>query len=176
MAAFLVRRYRWSLLAFMALLAEASGFLAASVVDTLPAILLPIWLASFGGGALYSLAMTVLSDHPQAVRLFGFAISVQVAFQVLMLLSMPWFMVPGGLADCLYALLGLCVIGACLVQLLPVRSAGSTNLDTMSVAEVLNQPKALLCLMACLVFLSVLALCGLIWNVWVHYPGSRRHT
>jgi len=93
-----------------------------------------------------------------------------------MLLSMPWFMVPGGLVDCLYALLGLCVIGACLVQLLPVRSAGSTNLDTMSVAEVLNQPKALLCLMACLVFLSVLALCGLIWNVWVHYPGSRRHT
>lgn len=160
MSAFLVRRYRWRLLAFMALLVEASGFLAASVVDTFPAILLPIWLASFGGGALYSLAMTVLSDHPQAVRLFGFAISVQVAFQVLMLLSMPWFMVPGGLADCLYALLGLCVIGACLVQLLPVRSAGSTNLDTMSVAEVLNQPKALLCLMACLVFFISI---GAVW-------------
>ena len=168
MSAFLVRRYRWSLLAFMALLVEASGFLAASVVDTFPAILLPIWLASFGGGALYSLAMTVLSDHPQAVRLFGcsavrlfgFAISVQVAFQVLMLLSMPWFMVPGGLADCLYALLGLCVIGACLIHLLPAQSAGSTNLDTMSVAEVLNQPKALLCLMACLVFFISI---GAVW-------------
>ena len=73
---------------------------------------------------------------------------------------MPWFMVPGGLADCLYALLGLCVIGACLINLLPAQSADSTNLDTMSVAEVLNQPKALLCLMACLVFFISI---GAVW-------------
>ena len=60
----------------------------------------------------------------------------------------------------MYALLGLCVIGACLIHLLPIQSAGSTNLETMSVAEVLNQPKALLSLMACLVFFISI---GAVW-------------
>jgi len=150
--AFLVRRFHWHFLAYMALLAEACGFLAAAHVDTFPAILLPFWLASLGGGALYSLALTVLSDHPQSVRLFGLSISAQVFFQVLVLLSMPWFMVPGGLTDCLYGLLGLCLMGGLLVHLLPKQSSISANQETMSVTEVLNQPKALLALFGCLVF------------------------
>ena len=166
--AFLVRRLQWHLLDYVALLAEAIGFFAAAHVDTFAAILVPFWLASLGGGALYSLALTVLSDHPQSVRLFGLSISVQVFFQVLVLLSMPWFMVPGGLADCLYGLLGLCLIGGLLVHLLPKQSSIPADQETMSVAEVLNQPKALLALLGCLVFFVNI---GAVW-AYIERIGS----
>ena len=136
-AAMLVRRLNWRWLAYAALALECIGFLLSSQVDSYPHIMLPLFLASCGGGATLSLALTVLSDHPKAERMFGFSLTMQVAFQVVGLLMLSWFMVPGRLDLCLNVLAVLAVMGLCVVPLLPKHGVVIATSEHMSAADIL---------------------------------------
>ena len=167
-AAMLVRRLNWRWLAYAALALEWIGFLLSSQVDSYPHIMLPLFLASCGGGATLSLALTVLSDHPKAERMFGFSLTMQVAFQVVGLLMLSWFMVPGRLDLCLNVLAVLAVMGLCVVPLLPKHGVVIATSEHMSAADILKQPLGLLSLVGCLLFFVNI---GAVW-AYVERMGS----
>ncbi len=167
-AAMLVRSLNWRMLAYTALALECVGFLVASEVDQFPHILMPLFLASVGGGIAVSLALTVLSDHTRPERMFGFALTSQVAFQVLGLLTLSWFVEPGRFDLCLYTLAGIAFIGLCLVLFLPVRGTMPMGTGGVSLSSIVGQPLALLSLAGCLLFFINI---GAVW-AYVERMGS----
>ena len=83
-------------------------------------LLLTLAVAALGGGAVYSLAITVLSDRRNADRGFGFSLTAQVAFQVVGLLVLPHITRMGGLT----AVLGILVILPLLAVFIIALAAG----------------------------------------------------
>jgi hypothetical protein len=121
--------------------------------------------ASLGGGAVYSIALTILSDHPHSDRVFGYAITAQVAFQVTGMLLLSHFSASRGFNQLMWGLAGLVAIGLVLAGWLPHRGAiGATG----SVAGVLRQRKVTMALLGCLFFYFNV---GCVW-AYVERMGS----
>jgi MFS family permease len=78
-------------------------------------------LAGFFGGALYSLALTVLADGSHPDRSFGFSLAAQVAFQVAGLWAGPRLLHAGGIDAILAVFAVLSIVGLALVPALPAR-------------------------------------------------------
>jgi len=167
-AALLVRTLPWRPLAVAALSVEVAGFATATLFDSYEAVRIPIFLASLGGGAAYSLALTVLSDHLRSARMFGYSLTAQVAFQVVGLLTLPVFAVPGGFDISLFVLAGIAASGLLVVGFLPSRGNDSRSETQLTMKEIVGQPVAVLALLGCFVFFVNI---GSIW-AYVERIGS----
>jgi MFS family permease len=120
-----VRRVRWHATARLAL----AGLLVASAIslrfhERAP-FLLAMLLAGLAGGALYSLALTVLSDGANPDRNFGFSVAGQVAFQVAGLLLGPSLLRWQGINGLLLVILAISAAGWLLVRPLPADGGAS---------------------------------------------------
>jgi len=151
-AAAVVRNVSWRWIAVTGLGLQVTGLLISTLIDGFNLVMIPITIASLGGGITYSLALTVLSDHRAAPRLFGFSVASQVSFQVLGMLSLPLFMMPGGFDDCLILLGLIAFLGLPVVPLLPGGSRSQTEYAHLSAAQILAQPRGLMALFGCLFF------------------------
>ena len=148
-AMFWVRTVDWRHAARLALLAQGVGLLLVTQVDGFALAAVLFLLVSLGGGAVYSLAMTVLSDHVRSERMFGYSITGQVAFQVLGLLFLGLFTLPGGFDKLMLGLTALVGVGLALASWLP--RSGRTG-PRVTVANVLKQSRATSALFGCLFF------------------------
>ena len=167
-AALLVRNVSWRHIAGWSLLCQAGGLLAAAGAADFTAALLPILLASAGGGAVYSLALTVLSDHSQAARFFGYSVTAQVAFQVAGLSALAWFTVPGGFASAAWILAGMAILSLLLVPVLPHAGAHDPQTPKLGLSTTFKQGAALLALLGCALFFVNI---GAVW-AYIERLGS----
>ncbi len=148
-ALFWVRRFDWRLVSRGALLLQALALVAASQGGGPLAVGLWLLCASLGGGAVYSLALTALSDHEQSDRVFGYAITAQVAFQLAGMLALSHFAAPGGFGKLMWWLAGLAAIGSPLTFWLPRRGV---VVPVVAIAGILRSRKVFMALLGCLVF------------------------
>jgi len=148
-ALFWVRVLDWRLAARMALLLQGLGLAAVTQAQGFIAAGLAFLCISLGGGAVYSLVLTVLSDHHQADRVFGYSITAQVAFQVAGLLLLSQFTAPGGFDRLMWDLLALVAIGLVMTAWLPRRGVVGA---VVSITGILRQGRAALALLGCLFF------------------------
>ncbi len=151
-ATVLVHRASWTALCVAALVVQVAGQVSAAQLEYGALLWGCILLASLGAGAVYSFALTVLSAANDSARLFGYSVTSQVAFQVLGMLGMPWFAVPGGFAMCLYVLAGMGVVGIVLAQLLPRHTAAVSAPESASSGRV--SAASMLALVGCLFFFA----------------------
>jgi hypothetical protein len=157
-AVFWARSVDWRIAARTALAIQVTGLLLATRADGMESLITVFVLISLGGGATYSLALTVLSDHAQSDRVFAYSITGQVAFQVLGLLSLQWFTQPSGFDQLMLVLAVLVVLGLLLTAWLPTSGRPTPS---VSIATVLKQGPATMALFACLFFfLNV----GCVWS------------
>nr|WP_279537185.1 MFS transporter [Aestuariicella hydrocarbonica] len=118
-AIFWIRKVNWQWSALLALGAMLCGNVLSLWVTSFPAFVVLQCLVGVGGGAAYSIALTVLSDHPQADRCFGFSVAAQVSFQIVGLLGLPVVVAQYGLEAVLGLLIGLEVVALVLLWWLP---------------------------------------------------------
>ncbi|WP_157976556.1 MFS transporter [Parahaliea mediterranea] len=142
----LVNWRRATLVSVLLILAGHIGCLFTSRADVLTVLLL---LTGLGGGAAYSIALTVLADEPKAARYFGFSVAAQVSFQVVGMLLLPAFTEAHGFAAVLVLLLVLDVVGLFLSALLPPR--GLLSPQRVRHGPLLRVP-AVLALLGCFMF------------------------
>lgn len=164
-ALFWVRRFDWRLASRGALVLQGLALGAATQGGGFLAVGLWLLCASLGGGAVYSLALTVLSDHKQSDRVFGYAITVQVAFQLAGMLLLSVFAAPGGFALLMWGLAGLAAIGLSLTFWLPRRGA---VVPVVAIVGILRSRKVFMALLGCLVFYFNV---GCVW-AYVERMGS----
>jgi len=106
-------------------------------------------IAGFAGGALYSLALTVLSDGPQPDRNFGYSVAAQVSYQVTGLLLGPTLLQALGINGLLLLILAGNVLGlACIA---PLPGADPRGLPRSGGARLFT-PAMLLALGGCFLF------------------------
>ncbi|MDH3639208.1 MAG: hypothetical protein OES09_12225, partial [Gammaproteobacteria bacterium] len=142
-ALFWVRILDWRLAARIGLLLQGLGLIAVTLADGFAAVGAAYLCASLGGGAVYSLALTILSDHRSPDRMFGYSITAQVAFQVAGMLALSWFATVNGLNHLMWTLVALVAVGFTLTPLLPRKGAVAA---AFSLLAVLRQGKAFLAL------------------------------
>jgi predicted MFS family arabinose efflux permease len=107
-----IRKVAWRPAALASLALVAASQAACLVLNDAAAWFLGLQcLAGFAGGTLYSLALTALSDGPQAERGFSFSVAAQVAFQVAGLAGGPVLLTHAGLAGLLVAMVVLALLG-----------------------------------------------------------------
>lgn len=164
-ALFWVRRLDWRLAARIALLLQALALVAASQGGEFLAVGLLLFFGSLGGGAVYSIALTVLSDHNNSDRVFGYAITTQVAFQLAGMLMLFHFSAPGGFNQLMCGVAGLAVSGLLLTEWLPRRGKVGT---TAKIAGILRQRRVIMALLGCMAFYFNV---GCIW-AYVERIGS----
>ena len=149
LAVFWVRRIDWQKGAYGALLLLSAGLFIAILADGFVPATAALFLASLGGGATYSLALTVLSDNINSDRVFGYSITAQVAFQVIGLLLLPSVVEARGL-DALLAVLCLLATASLLfVRWIP--RSGKVQVASR-IQDVIGQPRVLLAQLGCLMF------------------------
>lgn len=134
---------RWSLGAILAANAACLNLHAAAP------FLIAQCVAGFAGGALYSLALTVLSDGPDPDRNFGWSVAAQVSYQVLGLLAGPSLLQAGGINGLLLAMAGGGALGLLCVHGLPTADPRAA---TPAATERLYTPHMLLALAGCFLF------------------------
>ena len=150
LAIFLVRKIHWVKLAYAALLLMLAGDIAALIVkDNFTLFLMAVTAISLGGGTVYSLALTVLSDNRTPDRMFGYSIAAQVSFQVLGLLFLPALIESGGLHKLFLFFIVVVCSGLAMSWLLPARGLEQKVNNPFSV---FTQSKVMLALMGCLFF------------------------
>ena len=164
-AVFWVRILDWRLAARIGLVLQGLGLVSVMISDGFAPVGIAYLCASIGGGAVYSLALTILSDHESPDRMFGYSVTAQVAFQVMGMLSLSEFVSPDGLNHLLGILLALILLGLVLTPLLPAK--GKT-LAAFSLASVLKQGNAFLALLGCMFFFFNV---GCIW-AYIERIGS----
>ena len=164
-ALFWVRALNWRLAAIIALLVQGSGYALAAHVQGFTGAGAAFLLVSLGGGAVYSLAITAISDHRQPERLFGFSITLQVAFQVIGLLLLSRYATAGKFDELMWGLAGLAFLG--LVFGFHIPESGRET-PAFSFTGLLRQRKALSALWGCLFFFFNV---GCIW-AYVERVGS----
>jgi predicted MFS family arabinose efflux permease len=148
-ALFWVRLLDWRLAARIGLGLQGLGLAAVMFADGFTGAGVAYLCASFGGGVVYSLALTVLSDHHSPDRMFGYSVSAQVAFQVAGMLTLSWFAGPNGLDLLIGCLLSLVLLGLVLTPLLPPQG---NPVAAFSLSAVLQQGRAVSALLGCLLF------------------------
>lgn len=104
-----VRRIRWQSAARIAVLGQLAATLASLVFHTNIAFILLQSLAGFFGGAVNSLAMTVLSDGRHPARSFGFSVAAQATLSAVELLAGPYLLGVGGMNAVLWTLVAMSV-------------------------------------------------------------------
>jgi hypothetical protein len=165
-ALFWVRVVDWRMAARIALLLQGLALVALTHSSGFIGVGLWFFCASLGGGAVYSLALTVLSDHHYSDRVFGYAVTSEVAFQVAGMLLLSHFTVPDGFNQLMWGLAGLVMIGLVLTRWLPHR--GAVIAAASSIVGVLRQRKVIMALLGCLVFYFNV---GCVW-AYVERMGS----
>lgn len=148
-ALFWVRAVNWRLTSRIALLIQGGGFAIATQAQGFAEAGVAFLCVSLGGGAIYSLALTALSDHQHSDRLFGFSITLQVVFQVVGMLLLSQFSTVGGFDRLMWGLVSLVCFGLILSFFLP--KAGRET-PAFSLKGVFSQAKPLLALLGCFFF------------------------
>ena len=150
LAIFLVRRFHWKKLAAFTLSMMVIGTGGTLMTqDSFSHFLAAVFLISVGGGATYSLSLTILSDNGQPDRVFGYCIAAQVSFQVLGLLILPVFIENHGLNALLLFLLVLDISGLYVIRFLP--SAGKSPI-LHNPFSVFMQGRVVYALLGCMFF------------------------
>jgi MFS family permease len=158
---FLVRRVHWVRLGCGAFLMLLGGMAASVLVPSWPLFVLCQCIAAIGGGAAYSLALTVLSDAPQADRWFGYSVAAQVAFQVAAMLVGPGLIAAGGLHAVIAAFMAVYLAGLLLAVRLPAGGCRVPTAWTPAPPGVRALPAILLALLGCLLFFFNV---GVVWT------------
>ena len=149
MAIFWVRSVNWRLAMFVAMAVFGFGNLLAILVSDYTLLLMAIFIASIGGGTAYSLALTILSDHDNPDRVFGYSIAAQVSFQVIGLLAFPAVIGMGGLDALLAILCLLATMSLCAISFLPV---SGKDVRLSNVFQIFTQTRVVFALLGCLFF------------------------
>lgn len=159
-----IRKINWQLAGYAAVLLMLSSHIAALFIDHQILFVLLICAAAFGGGTLYSIALTVLSDSNYADRYFGFSIAAQVTFQVLGLMILPKFISLYGINSLLVLFITLEVIGLVLLRWLPRRGVERVTANTAHTNTIIKdilKPKVVFSLLGCFMFFFNV---GVIWT------------
>jgi predicted MFS family arabinose efflux permease len=114
-----VRRVPWHASARWALLAMLAANLVSLRFHAMAPFLVAQCVAGFAGGALYSLALTILSDGRNPDRNFGFSVATQVGYQILGLLGGPSLLRAFGIDGLLCAMAAGSLLGLACVPALP---------------------------------------------------------
>ena len=149
LAIFWVRRVNWRKAMFFALLLLGSGHGTAVFVNSYSLLLLAIFIASLGGGTVYSLSLTILSDNDQPDRVFGYSIAAQVSFQVIGLLLFPGLISAGGLDALLTILSLMAFLSLIAIRFLPTRGK---EIQLSNILQIFSQSKVVFALFGCLFF------------------------
>jgi len=158
LAIFWIRRIDWQKAAFAALSLLLVAHSLSLFSNTFGQLVFLQFMASFGGGAAYSLALTTLSDNRNPDRCFGFAIAAQVSFQVLGLLLLPSFIETNGLQSILTLLALMAALGLVVLRWLP-RSGHAT--PQIPSGKTVLKPAILLSLLGCFMFFFNV---GVVWS------------
>jgi predicted MFS family arabinose efflux permease len=158
LAIFWVRRIDWQKSAFAALSLLLVAHTLSLFSSTVGQLVFLQVLASVGGGAAYSLALTTLSDNRNPDRCFGLAIAVQVLFQVLGLLLLPNFIETNDLQPVLILLATMAALGIFILRWLP-RSGRATS--QKSQGGTVLKPAVVLSLLGCFMFFFNV---GVVWS------------
>ena len=156
-ALYWARSINWRVAARTALVIQGTGLVLTTQFDEFAAVAGLFILVSLGGGATYSLALTILSDHVESERLFGYSITGQVAFQVVGLMLLEHFTSPGGFDRLMMGLGAMVGLGLVLTVWLPSR--GKT-VRALSAVSVFRQGRATSALFGCLFFFLNI---GVVW-------------
>jgi predicted MFS family arabinose efflux permease len=113
-----IRRSSWRLASAAALVGMLFANSASMVIHGFAPFLVLQGIASFCGGSLYSLSLTVLSDSHRPDRYFAYSVGAQTIYQVLGLLAGP-FLIARGMSAMLLQFCALCVAGLLLVPFVP---------------------------------------------------------
>ena len=148
-ALFWVRAVNWRHAALTGLLVQGCGYALATQAQGFAGAGSAFLLVSLGGGAVYSLAITTISDHRQPERLFGFSITLQVAFQVAGMLLLARYATPGNFDELMWCLAGLAGTGLLFAFHIP---ASGKETPAFSFNGLFRQRKALSALCGCLFF------------------------
>ena len=148
-ALFWVRAVNWRRAALTGLLVQGCGYALATQAQGFAGAGSAFLLVSLGGGAVYSLAITTLSDQRQPERLFGFSITLQVAFQVAGMLLLSRYSTPGKFDELMWCLAGLAGTGLLFAFHVP---ASGKETPAFSFNALFRQRKALSALCGCLFF------------------------
>ncbi|NRA71634.1 MAG: MFS transporter [Gammaproteobacteria bacterium] len=164
-----IRKINWKLAGYAAVLLMFVSHISALFIHHQIFFVLLMCAAAFGGGTLYSIALTVLSDSSNADRYFGYSIAAQVSFQVLGLMILPKFITQYGINSLLTLFLILEIIGLLLLRWLPRRGVERTKntVITHNIVDINNfvngllKPKVVLALLGCFMFFFNV---GVIWT------------
>lgn len=115
----IVRRVAWRPTTRIAFAVLIAGMAASLFVDNAVAFIACQGIAALGGGAAYSLAITVLSDSRNPDRDFGFSVAAQVAFQVAGMALLPGIIENKGLTGVISILIAFQAAGLLLSSFLP---------------------------------------------------------
>lgn len=149
LAIFWVRKFDWRLSGIATGCCLLLGHAAALSATDASTFMMAQVIAAFGGGSMYSLALTVLSDGSNPERGFGVSIASQVAFQVAGMMLLPEVIAESGLSTVIQLFLALTVAAALLVLVLP--RSGLPVSDNHSLHAVFS-PVSLFALLGCLFF------------------------
>lgn len=148
-ALFWVRAVNWRNAALTGLLVQGCGYALATQAQDFTGAGTAFLLVSLGGGAVYSLAITAISDHRQPERLFGFSITLQVAFQVVGMLLLSRYSTPGRFDELMWCLAGLAGAGLLFGFYMP---GSGKETPAFSFSGLFRQRKAMSALCGCLFF------------------------
>jgi MFS transporter, DHA1 family, inner membrane transport protein len=160
-----IRRVNWRKVVIAGGLLQAVGMSIASLSETYSVILIGFFVGGLGGGTLYAVAMTCLSDTKNLERAFGIAAFAQTLTTALALYALPVWIVPRwGFGGCVavMAVLGLLVLS--LVRWAPV--SGNPRERSHDTAEPAKTPSARSTLTA---MAALFLFCCGISAMWVFY-------
>ena len=155
---FWIRRVNWRLAGYAALTTLLLGYLAAMASESVTLFTACLFIASLGGGAAYSLALTSLSDNRQADRCFGYSVAAQVTFQVVGMLVLPAFAESMGLQGLLTVFAALACLGLFLTRYLP---ESGVEVQAPEIGSSLYKPSVLAALGGCFFFFFNV---GVVWT------------
>lgn len=163
-----IRKINWQLAGYAAVLLMCFSHISALFIHHQILFVLLMCAAAFGGGTLYSIALTVLSDSNYADRYFGFSIAAQVTFQVLGLMILPKFITQYGVNSLIVLFITLEIVGLVLLRWLPRSGVKRENIgdiaNLMGVSHIVNailKPKVVFSLLGCFMFFFNV---GVIWT------------
>jgi predicted MFS family arabinose efflux permease len=116
---FIVRRLPWRTTAVTALCLMLLSMTASLYTEDAGVFMVLQGVAALGGGAVYSLALTALSDRTYADRGFGLSIAAQVGFQVVGMLALPQLLGAAGFDGMLGLFIAMELFGLLAVVWLP---------------------------------------------------------
>jgi len=160
-----IRKINWHLAGYSAVFIMCISHICALFISHQVLFVILMSIAAFGGGTLYSIALTVLSDSKNADRNFGFSIAAQVLFQVIGLMILPKLTAQDSINNLLVLFIVLEVIGLFLIRWLPINGVkNSNNNNSITIKNIISttlKPKTSFALLGCFMFFCNV---GVIWT------------